>query len=157
MSHITTIDLMITDLDSLSKACERLGLELVLCQRTHKWYGRFVGDSRGITDVAVKDYGKCEHAIRVKGSATAYEVGLIKRTDGKAGYRLAWDYFRGGYGLVEKLSYMTATEARGANVANADKLKDWYAAEVAKKQMRRQGFRVTATQQQGRVQVLCSK
>jgi hypothetical protein len=155
MSHVTTIDLHITDLDSLAKACERLGLELVTGQKTFKWYGQWVGDYRG-QDAAfnqgidTKDYGKCEHAIRVKGNKQAYEIGLVKRTDGKAGYRLVWDHYAGGFGLCEKVQY-------NAKTVNADKLKDWYAAEVSKKQMRRQGFRVNAKQLDGKVQVLCSK
>ncbi len=142
MSHITTIDLMITDLDSLAKACERLGLELVRGQKTFRGYTT----------------GQCEHAMRVISQSQAYEVGLSKRTDGK-GYDLKWDGGMSAYGpaklLYDKLGYEAITY--GGKAPSMDKLKDWYAAEVAKKQMRRQGFRVTATQQQGRVQVLCSK
>jgi hypothetical protein len=157
MSHVTTIDLFITDLDSLAKACERLGLELVKGQKTFKWFGQWVGDYRGQDaaynqGVDVKDYGKCDHAIRVKGNARAYEIGLVKRADGKAGWQLIWDNWAGGHGLCAKVQYEGKQKK-----PNADKLKDWYAAEVAQKQMRRQGFRVTAKQQTGKVQVLCSK
>jgi len=153
MSHVTTIDLFITDLDALSKACERLGLELVIGQKTFKWFGEFVGDYKKADGIDVKDYGKCEHAIRVKGNTKAYEIGLVKRNDGKPGYRLAWDFFAGGFGLCEKVTY----DKKAAHSPNADKLKDWYAAEVAQKQMRRQGFRVSAFQRDKKVEVTCSK
>jgi|SRR5215472_11475699 len=156
MSHITTLNLFITDLEALDSACKRLGLELVRGQKTFKWFGRFMGDYSGQDaafrhGVKVEDYGKCEHAIRVKNSARAYEIGLVKRSDGKPGYQLIWDSWQGGHGLCEKVMYQ-----RGGK-SNADKLKDWYAAEVARKQMRKQGFSVQAKQLNGRVQVLCSK
>lgn len=154
MSHITTIDLRITDLDSLEKACERLGLELVRGQKTFKWFGKFVGDSRPPKEMAdqgytAEKYGTCDHAVRVKGNGRAYEIGLVNRADGK-GYMLAWDSWAGGHGLLAATGY-------NAKDQGATKLKDWYAAEVAQKQMRRQGFRVSATQKQGKVQVVCSK
>jgi hypothetical protein len=156
MSHVTAINLFITDLDSLAKACERLGLELVKGQKTFKWYGRFVGDSPGIPGMKASDYGKCEHAIRVKGNKVAYEIGLIKRRDGKAGYELIWDNWAGGHGLCAKVMYEN-TLGKTRTAPNADKLKDWYAAEVSAKTMRRQGFRVNATQQGRKVKVVCSK
>lgn len=154
MSHITKINLLIKDLDALDKACSRLGLELVRGQKTFKWYGRFVGDSLGIAGVNPADYGKCEHAIRVKGNVGAYEIGLVKRADDK-GYDLHWDNYQGGYGLAEKVGYETGARARVG--AKATKLADWYAAEVARKQMARQGFMVKMVQREKRVQVLCSK
>jgi hypothetical protein len=154
MSHITKIDLQVKDLNALDNACARLGLELVREQKTFKWYGRFIGDTvppkelmeQGYT--AAK-YGTCAHAIRVKGNAAAYEIGLIKRADGK-GYMLAWDSFLGGYGLCARVGY-------DQKDLGATKLKDWYAAEVARKQMSKQGFQVRMVQRDRKVQVLCSK
>lgn len=154
MSHITTIDLQVKDLDAMRKACERLGLELVEGQKKFKWYGRFVGDTTPPKGIDAKDYGKCEHAIRVKGNPSAYEIGLVKRTDGK-GYTLCVDTWRGGFGLRDYVSYDTS--AKTLDNFGVDKLKDWYAAEVAQKQMRKQGFRVNARQLDRKVQVLCSK
>jgi hypothetical protein len=140
MSHVTTIDLHITDLDSLAKACDRLGLELVKNQETFKSY------QQGL---------KCDHLIRVKDArAGAYEMGLVKRSDGKAGYSLSWDHTMARE-LVAKVTY--DGKITYGRTGNADKLKDWYAAEVAQKQMRRQGFRVNAFQREKKVEVLCSK
>jgi hypothetical protein len=151
MSHITTIDLQVKDLDSMVKACERLGLELVMGQKQFKWYGRFMGDTKAPQGLDPKDYGKCEHAIRVKGGGPqTYEIGLVKRADGK-GYTLAYDYWQGGFGLSEKIEYDASKSHTAA------KLRDWYAAEVARKQMSKQGFMVKLTQQNRKVQVTCSK
>ena len=141
MSHVTLIDLFITDLESLGKACDRLGLELVRNQKTFKSY-----------QVGLR----CEHLIRAKKTidGLGYEMGLVKRADGKAGYALSWDHTM-AQDLVSAVTYDGKINygAKG----NADKLKDWYAAEVTKKQMRRQGFRVNAVQKDRKVQVLCSK
>lgn len=139
MSHVTTIDLFITDLDSLEKACDRLGLELIRGQKTFRSY------QLGL---------KCEHLIRVKGNTVAYQMGLVKRADGKAGYSLSWDHTMARE-LVEKVTY--DGKISYGKSGNADKLKDWYAAEVTRKQMKRQGFRVNVEQKERKVQVLCSK
>lgn len=149
MSHVTLIDLLVKDLDALDKACGRMGLELVRGQKTFKWFGRFMYDSPGIKGVDPAEYGKCDHAIRVKGNKQAYEIGLVARKDGK-GYELRWDNWRNGFGLCAATGY-------DVNDTSGNKLKDWYAAEVARKQMSRQGFRVQMKQQERKVQVLCSK
>lgn len=155
MSHITTIDLQVKDLDALAKACGRLGLELVLGQKTFKWYGRFVGDTTpNLSPEEIKAFGKCDHAIRVKDNANAYEIGVVKRADGK-GYALQWDSWQGGFGMHAKAGYGDMG-LRGKD-ANINKLRDWYAAEVARKQMSKQGFQVNAFQRERKVEVLCSK
>jgi len=149
MSHVTTIDLKISDLNALAKACERLGLELKLGQKNFKWYGQYMGDYRENIGVRPADYGKCDHAIAVKNAAkNTYEIGVIREGDS---FKLAWDFWHGGHGLVEKISYA------GATGKDANKLRDWYAAEVAARQMRKQGFSVKAKQLNGKVQVVCSK
>jgi hypothetical protein len=146
MSHITKIDLVIKDLDALSKACSKLGLELVRGQKTFKAYTT----------------GRCEHAICVKDMPGAYQIGLVK---GKEGYELKWDADIGdGGGLYAKVGYeakygwVVEPGSAGRLVrGSADKLKDWYAAEVARKQMSKQGFMVRTVQKGRKVQVLCSK
>lgn len=155
MSHITKIDLLIKDLDALDKACKNMGLELVRGQKKFKWWGRFVGDSTPPKELAEQGYttdkfGTCDHAIRVKGAnAGTYEIGLIQRKDGK-GFMLAWDSYQRGYGLLNAVGYDTKDQG-------ATKLKDWYAAEVARKQMSKQGFMVRTLQKGRKVEVLCSK
>ena len=78
MSHIARIELEVTDLESLSKACHEIGLNLVKGKTTFKWFN---GD------------GKCNHAIEVPGAS--YEIGLIKVEKDK-GYILQTDFFDKG-------------------------------------------------------------
>ena len=73
MSHISKIELEVTDLESLDRACNHIGLTLNRNQRTFKWYD---------------GNGQCDHAIRIPGAS--YEIGLIKK-DGK--YQLQTDFW----------------------------------------------------------------
>lgn len=133
MSHVTTIDLEVKDLNALERAANVLGLELVRDQRTYKWWGQSVGDyplPEGFTE---NDLGKCEHALRVKDNDQAYEIGITTRRDGKPGYQLLWDFYGGGYGLQAKVG------------EDGKLLKQSYAAEVAAKHLRLQGYRVSQT------------
>lgn len=133
MSHIATIELEIRDLDALDAAARSLGLELVRGQTTYRWYG--LRDPRqyryplppGFT---VEDLGRCEHAIRVPGNDQAYEIGVVRRRDGRPGYVLLVDFWNGGYGLEEKVG------------TNANRLKQAYAIETAKRAAWRAGHRV---------------
>ncbi len=61
-----------------------------------------------------------------------------------------------GFAIASREPVLLNPFFRGAG-KDANKLKDWYAAEVASKQMRKQGFKISATQQERKVQVLCSK
>lgn len=131
MSHVCEMELEIRDLESLEKACSRLGLELVKDQKEYKWYGTHVGDYPVPKGFTKEDLGKCDHAIRVKNNSKAYEVGVVKRKDGGPGYQLIWDFWAGGLGLQEKVGQ------------DGGLLKQNYAAQVAKKQMLREGYRVT--------------
>ena len=138
MSHVATVDLEIRDLDALAEAAKRVGLELVRDQHTYRWYGRSVGDfplPEGFTE---DDLGKCEHALRIPpGEATharkPYEIGVVKRRDGRPGFVLQWDFYAGGYGMQERAGNDCAT------------LRQAYATVVAAKQLRRQGYAVTET------------
>ena len=73
MSHISQIELEVTDLESLDRACRHIGLTLNRNQLTFKWYD---------------GNGQCDHAIRIPGAS--YEIGLIKK-DGK--YQLQTDFW----------------------------------------------------------------
>jgi hypothetical protein len=76
MSHIAKIELEVTDLESLSKACLQIGVTLIQGKTTFKWYN---GE------------GSCDHAIEVPGAR--YEIGLILK-DGK--YELQTDFWDQG-------------------------------------------------------------
>lgn len=91
MSHIDIIKCEVTDLTDLAAAVQRLGGELILGQKTYRWYGRFMGDYPLPEGLTQKDLGKCTHAIRFQNAT--YEVGVLEK-DGK--YQLLWDFWEDG-------------------------------------------------------------
>lgn len=118
MSHIAEVNLLVQDLNALQRACQRLGLELMRHQQSYRWYGRSVGDYSLPTGFRKDELGRCEHAIRIPGNDQAYEIGIVTRRDGKPGYVLLWDFYQGGYGLVDRVG------------ENAERLQQLYALEV---------------------------
>ena len=103
MSHVVSMELEIRDLDALKDACKMLGLELVIGQKTFKWYGQHVGDYPLPEGFTTHDMGKCEHAIRIPDNKSAYEIGVARRRDGQPGYVLLWDFWAGGMGMQAKV------------------------------------------------------
>lgn len=104
MSHVVTSPVFITSLDCLKKALAKFPkLQFREGQKKWKWYGRWMNDYDA-ADAAYKlgikpeDYGKCEHAIHMDG--VEYEIGVMKRTDGK-GYSLVWDFYGCGHNINE--------------------------------------------------------
>lgn len=127
MSHVTEVDVEITDLDCLEQACAKLGLELVRGKTEYKWYGRHVGDYPLPAGFSKEDMGKCEHVIRIVDNDTAYEIGVVKRRDGKPGYTFHYDFWSGGYGLMEVIS------KDGSKGHDCERLINRYSAEITKK------------------------
>lgn len=133
MSHVTTMPIQVKDLKALELAAKELGMELVQ-QSTFRWYGTHVGDYPLPQGFTKEDMGKCEYALRLKGNSRAYEVGVCKRRDGKAGYTLLWDFWAGGHGL------------QAAVGKDGQKLIQGYAVQVARQELQkfnRDGFRMT--------------
>lgn len=130
MSHVATIDLEIKDLAALQRAAEALGLEFRQNQKRYKWFGVSVGDFPLPEGFTAAELGHCEHALSVKDNPGAYEIGVVKRRDGKPGYTLLWDFYAGGYGLEEKVG------------KNAGKLKQRYQIEIFRRQMAKKGMHV---------------
>lgn len=130
MSHVTTIEVEIKDLEALKLAASKLGLEFVEGQKAYKRYGQSVGDTRLPTGFTVADLGKCDHALRLKEPGPySYEIGVVKSRTG-SGYQLLWDSWQGGYGLQEKVG------------VGAQRLIQTYAGEAAIRAARAKGFRV---------------
>ena len=73
MSHLSKIELEVKDLETLSKACRRMGLDLIKGQDRFRWFGQDAD---------------CDHAIKVPGAD--YEIGVV-RTNGR--YELQCDFF----------------------------------------------------------------
>jgi hypothetical protein len=134
VSHVASIDLDVKDLNALKKACADLGLEFMEGQTTHKWYGKWVNDYNADDaaykqGVATEDYGKCVHALKVKDTPGAYEVGVIKNPNGK-GFKLIWDFYAGGQGLMSVIG------------TDGKKLIGAYAEHATKRAMKKQGLQV---------------
>lgn len=127
MSHVSKFELEVNDLEALKAACEPLGLEFKEGQKNYKWWGRSVGDYPLPAGFKASDLGKCDHALSVKGAPNAYEVGVVKKKDGK-GYELLWDFYSGGYGLQAKVGL------------DGDKLKQMYNIHHAQRQFKKQGM-----------------
>ena len=136
MSHITTIELDIKDLDALKVAAEKLGLEFRRGQSTYRWYGRKIGSDPLPVGFKESDLGKCEHALSVKGNPGAYEIGIVKRRDGRPGYSLLVDWWDGAKGLTAKVG------------DNANMLRQGYATEITKRYWRKKGYAVTETRRE---------
>ena len=142
MSHVATIDIEVKDLDALEEAVTFLGGELRRGQTSYKWWGRHVGDYPVPAGFTVDDLGRCEHAAHF--AAAGYEIGVVRRRDGRPGYQLLWDFIDGS--LVRVV---------GKDACN---LKREYARVVAKRQAERSGFRVLEQRQRdGSVRLVLSK
>lgn len=131
MSHVAKIEVEIKDLEALAAAAKRLGGALVE-QSTYAWYGTSVGDYPLPEGFKAEDLGKCERAIRFPDAQ--YEVGVVRRRDGRPGYTLLWDFWYGGYGLTKAIG------------AKGERLSQSYGVEAATRAARRQGYTVTETQ-----------
>lgn len=136
MSHVTTMELEIKDLEALKDACKMLGLEFVVGQKTFKWYGVHVGDYPLPTGFTKEDMGKCIHAIRIPGNPSSYEIGVAERRDGQTGYVLLWDFWAGGFGLQEKVGKEGGLMKQAYAIARAKReaLKMGYRTQVQKNQ-----------------------
>ena len=129
MSHVADIDLEINDLGALKEAGKCLGLELVK-QSTYRWFGQHVGDYPLPKGFTTADLGKCDYVLRIPNNDVAYEIGLVKRKDGK-GYQPLWDFWAGGKGLEAKVG------------KDAERLIHEYTIALSTKELRREGFRVS--------------
>jgi hypothetical protein len=154
MSHVVSVEFYIDDLDALGEACKSLGLELMKGQETYKWYGRWMNDYSN-SDAAMnmgispQEYGMCQHAIRVKDDTESYEVGLVRRKDGKPGYQMVYDFYGGGGQLMSKIG------------DNAEKLRQQYSVQQHIKRganLQQKGFSLSQnTDDQGRVHLVYTR
>lgn len=144
MSHVTTIDIEITDLDALRHAAEQLGLEMAEAS-TYRRHAMITGElPQGFTRETIS---QCEYVLRIPAgqlnAERAYEVGVTRNPQGN-GYTLLYDHFCGGMGLMEKVS----TDRVTLNL-----LKQEYGAEVTRKTLVRQGYRVRQVRENGQIKL----
>ena len=107
MSHVTTGEMCITNLDYAEIAAKKLGGVLVRDKKTFKWYGKWLNDwsdKRAAVNrnIDPKTFGQCDHVIAMQDAEEGdYEVGLVKRGDGK-GWDAIYDVWGQGQRLEEK-------------------------------------------------------
>jgi hypothetical protein len=144
MSHVVEVQLQVKDLDCLQAAAKRLGLVLNRNQTTYRWWGRSVGDYPIPEGFTAEDLGKCEHAVSLPNDDHNFEIGVCRQKGAKH-YTLLYDFF--GY----------RGEAIEAKVGKAcAKLKQAYAAEVAKKAAMKQGWAVREkVLEDGTIKLVC--
>jgi hypothetical protein len=152
VSHVASVDIEVKDLDALDEAAKQLGLELVRDQKSYRWFGQHVGDFPLPEGFKAEDLGQCDHAIRIPGGMAPggqapYEIGVVRRRDGRPGYTLMWDFWCGGYGLQAKVG------------DGCQKLVCAYASAVTKKTMIKQGYRIAQEihQESGAVKYVFAK
>ncbi len=73
MSHLSKIELQVTDIDTLARASRRMGFTLNQGQTQFKWYGKAA---------------PCDHAIKIPNAD--YEIGVIRNA---GQFELNCDYF----------------------------------------------------------------
>ena len=133
MSHIATVEIEFRDMDALSKACIKCGVELRTEQKQFRWYNGRIS--------------QCDAAI-VHPNAKAYEIGVHKT---ETGMRLEYDPFMRGYGMQDAVAFED-------NIQGLGRLQQAYAVEVARKQAKRQGFSVREqVQADGRIKLTLSR
>ncbi|MCP4599239.1 MAG: hypothetical protein GY847_01660 [Proteobacteria bacterium] len=88
MSHVSRIEVTITDLEAVRDMCKAKGWIFAEGQKTYKWFGRYVGDYPMPEGVTTEELGTCDHAIIIPGCD--YEVGLLKK-EGK--YIPLYDFY----------------------------------------------------------------
>ena len=162
MSHIATVDVEITNLDDLAAACKRIGLELVRGQQTYKWFGHVIEGDPIPEGFTAEELGRCDHAIVVPGDHSLadiqpYEIGVVKRRDGKPGYQLMWDYNGfGGFGLAEFVGCEFDHKTKNYD-GKMPKLKQAYAICAARRVAQLQGFRLQEVATAGGVRMILTK
>lgn len=130
MSHITSIEIQVSDLTAFEKACREVGVELRREQKTFKSFGG--------NRVA------CDMAVAIPGNRDAYEAGLVRNADGK--YTVQVDNWSGGQGLNEKIGH------------NAGKLLQRYGINAATSQALKQGMSVREeVLANGQVRLVCTE
>lgn len=132
MSHVTLskarIDNTETDLKAVELACQQLGLVFQRGATQYRWFGAWADDYNARDaahrqGVAVEDYGKCDHVIRLPWTPhqeevyardpeqRPYEIGLVKTKDGT--FALAMDHWSCGEGVAALLAKVGGKECGG--------------------------------------------
>ena len=129
MSHISTIQVIITDLEALKQACTSLGFTFVENCHLFHWYGS-KGHSSGTNT--------CDHVIRIP--QARYEVGVVKHNDH---YQLKADFWD--------------TRLKDQIGENGSRLTQQYAVERVKYEARKKRYRIHQQPIQGGIRLTLSQ
>jgi hypothetical protein len=148
ISHVASVNCFVTDLQDARTAAAACGFELREGQTTHAWYGYFAGDTAPPAGRDPKDYGKCQHALRLRDHRQGdYEIGLVPRVDGQPGWELLADYWG-----------QSGRRLEAAAGPGLGKLKNEIAAAAGLRVLQRQGYRVVRTiNAEGEIQLLAQR
>ena len=97
MSHVVASKVFVTNLDDARVVGDELGFDLIENATKFAWYGKWVNDFSGSRAAVTagydpKTFGTCEHKLRMKDHQQGdYEIGLVRRVDGKPGWELVYD------------------------------------------------------------------
>ena len=149
MSHIADVQLHVTDLDDLRTAVLEAGGNWHEGQTTHRWYGRFLNDwndeRAAVNRRDPATFGKCLHAISFPN--VNYQIGVVPHTSG-TGYDLVYDNFGSG---GQHDGQLLEQRLGGAGLP---KLKQNYAVASVRRELSRQGHRVSVlTQPDGSIKI----
>lgn len=138
MSHVTTINIDITDLAALEAAVHEAGALFQRGKTSYKWFGRSVGDYPLPAGFKADDLGKCDHVIHLPGCE--YEIGVVKNPAKPNSYTLLYDF----WGPGQKLKTHFGT--------NMEKIKQLYSVHRAAAACRAKGYSVhRVTKQDGTI------
>jgi hypothetical protein len=132
MSHVTNIDIEISNLNALESAIQEMGGTFLRDKKNYTWYGRHVGDYPLPPGFTKEMLGKCEHAIGLGG--TDYQIGVVRNPAKPKTYTLLYDF----WGPGEKL--------RSHFGDGLTKLKQMYGVHTATAAAKAKGYYVTRKQ-----------
>jgi hypothetical protein len=127
MSHITTIDIEVSNLDALDLAAKELGGLLQRNKTTYNWYGATPQP--------------CAHAISLPG--VHYEVGVCPRPQKPGTYSLNFDPYGSGTSSASRHDGQRVLAAFGEELT---KLRQLYGVHTATLAAKKKGYLVTRKQ-----------
>jgi len=171
MSHMAAIELHVTDIDDLETACQALGLRLDRGRSTWRWFGSWVNDYHAAdaaylaAGIDPKEYGKCaDHVITIPGDNTCYEIGVVRRRDGKPGWVLLYDFWgSSGSRMAAKIQASEQiadpkTKKTQTVTDRAGLLKQAYEAAFTQRRMKAKGFDARIVKKDNRhIQCVCRR
>lgn len=139
MSHVVAINVEYKDAESLKEAARILGLE-VKEKSTYNWWGTHVGDYPLPEGFTAQDLGNCDFALAVPGSPSAYEVGVVKRRDGKEGFAFLYDFYGASGKMLEDVIGTGAERLQGGEFKQA------YTVAATERSLQAKGYYTTREQ-----------